>query len=220
MHRSGTSCLTGSLQEAGLYLGDHHTWNPYNLKGNRENQFIVDINDSVLAANGAAWDRPPSGPVRWSEQAQHAARELFARYAAQSPFGFKDPRTLLVLDGWRDLFPHMQFIGIFRHPVAVAASLRNRNGMPHEQGLDLWYEYNRRLLRVHTGRPFPVLCFDEAPDDFQEKLYDVLKEMGFDAAAWRGEFFDEALRSAESGERMEIPWRVRRLHRKLQKLAI
>ena len=28
MHRSGTSCLTGSLQQAGLFLGDCHTWNP------------------------------------------------------------------------------------------------------------------------------------------------------------------------------------------------
>ena len=59
MHRSGTSCLTGSLQEAGLYLGDCHTWNPHNLKGNRENQEIVDINDRVLADNGGAWDAPP-----------------------------------------------------------------------------------------------------------------------------------------------------------------
>ena len=51
MHRSGTSCLTGSLQEAGLELGEHHTWNPYNRKGNRENQDFVDLHDAILAAN-------------------------------------------------------------------------------------------------------------------------------------------------------------------------
>ena len=65
MHRSGTSCLTGSLEEAGLHMGDIHTWNPHNLKGNRENQKIVDINDQVLASAGAAWDNPPDTDISW-----------------------------------------------------------------------------------------------------------------------------------------------------------
>ena len=60
MHRSGTSCLTGSLQEAGLSLGDCHTWNPHNLRGNRENQAFVDLHDDILKANHGAWDAPPT----------------------------------------------------------------------------------------------------------------------------------------------------------------
>ena len=65
MHRSGTSCLTGSLQEAGVDLGDCHSWNPHNRKGNRENQEIVDLNDAVLHLNDAAWDNHRSA-IRWS----------------------------------------------------------------------------------------------------------------------------------------------------------
>lgn len=38
MHRSGTSCLAGSLQEAGLYLGEVNTAAPHNAKGNRESR--------------------------------------------------------------------------------------------------------------------------------------------------------------------------------------
>ena len=219
MHRSGTSCLTGSLQEAGLSLGDFHSWNPHNLKGNRENQQIVDINDQVLASAAAAWDQPPNAEVVWRECDINAARELFAGYAGLSPFGFKDPRTLLTLAGWKSLFPQMRFIGIFRHPLAVARSLQNRSGMPLEQGLELWYQYNRRLLREYREQPFPVLCFDADQTEFQHKLHTVLADMGFDADEWRGEFYDENLRSAHRDSEGEMPWRTRRLYRKLQRLA-
>lgn len=218
MHRSGTSCLTGSLQEAGLYLGDCHTWNPHNLKGNRENQDIVDINDRVLADNGGAWDHPPER-VTWSEAHRELVRNLFAVYAEHPLFGFKDPRTLLVVDGWKALFPGMRFIGIFRHPNAVAQSLHNRSGMPHEQGLELWYEYNRRLLRQYREGAFPLLCFDDEPEVFQDKLHRVLHDLGFAAHEWEGEFYDQVLRSAHRDTSTALPWHARRLYRKLQRLA-
>ena len=59
MHRSGTSCLAGSLQEAGLYLGEVNTTAPHNAKGNRESRTIVALHDGLLQANGGAWDAPP-----------------------------------------------------------------------------------------------------------------------------------------------------------------
>ena len=37
MHRSGTSCLAGCLEELGLHLGTVITSAPHNKKGNREN---------------------------------------------------------------------------------------------------------------------------------------------------------------------------------------
>lgn len=218
MHRSGTSCLTGSLQEAGLDLGDCHTWNPHNLKGNRENQQIVDINDAVLAANGGAWDAPPE-QVTWPAGQLEAARELFSGYASAPYFGFKDPRSLLTLGGWQSLFPGMTFIGIFRHPLDVAQSLHNRSGMPIEQGLSLWYEYNRRLLRQYRVRPFPLLSFDEEQAHFQQKLRSVLNELGLDVGQWQGEFYDQELKSARGDAQSPLPWHIRRLYRKLLRLA-
>ncbi|WP_207796460.1 hypothetical protein [Pseudohalioglobus lutimaris] len=220
MHRSGTSCLTGSLEEAGLFLGDRHTWNPHNLKGNRENQQIVDINDRVLGAVDSAWDNPPSGRVAWPQDELAAARVLFAAYAQHSPFGFKDPRTLLVLSGWQCLFPHMQYVGIFRHPLAVAGSLHKRSGMPLAQGLNLWFAYNRRLLQEYRRAPLPILCFDDEQSLFQEKLQGVLASLGFDSSEWRGEFYDEGLRSAQLNAADQLPWHIRRLYRKLQRLAV
>jgi hypothetical protein len=55
------------MQEAGLQLGDCHTWNLFNLKGNCENWAFVDLNGAVLKANGGAWGKSPTS-VTWSEQ--------------------------------------------------------------------------------------------------------------------------------------------------------
>ena len=60
MHRSGTSCLAGSLQQRGLFLGEVYEARPHNRKGNRENQRIMDLNNAVLATSDGAWDRPPA----------------------------------------------------------------------------------------------------------------------------------------------------------------
>lgn len=218
MHRSGTSCLTGSLQEAGVFLGDCHTWNPYNQKGNRENQRIVDLNDAVLAANGGAWDRPPEKVV-WSEPAIAAARSLLADYAGSGNFGFKDPRTLLVLDGWKVVCPHLEFVGIFRHPDRVADSLARRSEMPREAALALWYHYNQKLYRLYLQQPFPLFCFDDEPAVFQHKLAAAIRKTGIGRPQAAGAFYDPALKTAMAPASRGLPWRIRRLHRKLQRLA-
>ena len=68
-------------------LGECHTWNPFNLKGNRENQDFVDLHDDILADNGGAWDRPPE-QVRWSPAHRERARNLLARYGDVGVMGF------------------------------------------------------------------------------------------------------------------------------------
>ena len=67
MHRSGTSCLAGSLQESGIYLPDASAENKYNRKGNRENHLIMQLNDDILAFNDASWDAPPIRKLVWDE---------------------------------------------------------------------------------------------------------------------------------------------------------
>lgn len=178
MHRSGTSFLTGSLQQAGLELGKHSTWNPHNLKGNRENGDIVAFHDALLGARGFAWDNPPNDAIHWTDEEYSAARQLIASYDGAKRWGFKDPRALLAMEGWQRLLPDMRFVGIFRHPSAVADSLHARGGMPREQALGLWQAYNQRLLALHRRNPFPVLCFDEDEHTLHRKLDEVMGGYG------------------------------------------
>jgi hypothetical protein len=219
MHRSGTSCLTGSLQQSGLFLGECHTWNPFNLKGNRENQRFVDFHDDLLTANEGAWDRPPAR-VRWQEKHFARAHALLAEQAGQPLFGFKDPRTLLVLDGWKAVFPGMEFIGIFRHPNAVARSLANRSGIARDEALSLWYRYNRSLYREFRRRSFPILCFDDAPPVFHQVLRQVIEDLRIPRGSAPLDFFEEQLRTAGNVEGDPLPWKIQRLYNKLGRAAV
>lgn len=222
MHRSGTSCVTGSLQQAGLFLGDCHTWNPHNTKGNRENQDFVDLNDAVLAANDGAWDNPPKKLV-WSPRELDRASALLEENFGESPLGFKDPRTLLVLEGWKQVYPQIQFVGVVRHPNAVAQSLQKRSDMPLEQALALWYAYNRVLLKEYRKKPFPLLCFDEDEAVFQRKLDKVVSTLGLHKVTNEQRFYDEQLRTSNSIQQQAgaaLPWKVRRLYKRLLKRCL
>lgn len=178
MHRSGTSFLTGSLQLAGLELGRHSASNPHNLKGNRESQELVAVHDALLARHGFAWDLPPSGPLPWTESDVAAVHQWMTQYEGKPRWGFKDPRSLLLVEGWRNLLPDAQFVGIFRHPTAVALSLDARGGMPLAKAYDLWKAYNIRLLALHRQQPFPLLCFDDDEQVLHQKLDRVLFDLG------------------------------------------
>lgn len=218
MHRSGTSCLTGSLQEAGLELGDYHAWNPYNLKGNRENQGIVDLHDRILADNQGAWDRPP-GQVVWSPSHIEQARALLASYADYPVLGFKDPRTLLVLDGWKALVPGLELVGIFRHPDAVARSLARRSGMDRHTAMALWLAYNQRLYREFRRQAFPLLCFDLPGEAFNQRVDAVIRQLGLRAVSGSQRFYDSELKNFRDQPEQRLPWRLRWLYHRLSRAS-
>jgi hypothetical protein len=218
MHRSGTSWLIGSLQQRGLFLGKHHTWNEYNLRGNRENQDIWELHDSILKANGGAWDRPPPA-VDWKPEHFEQAKRILAEYAEHPVWGFKDPRTLLTLDGWLKLVPDLEPVGIFRHPARVARSLERRDEMPREHALDLWLLYNRRLLELHRRQRFPILSFDENAATLEKKLSQAAGILGLDAGAVDDPFFAEELRQAPADDEA-LPDAVQQLHVGLKRVSL
>jgi hypothetical protein len=218
MHRSGTSYLIGSLQQRGLFLGKHHTWNEYNLRGNRENQDIWELHDGILKANGGAWDRPPP-VVDWKPEHFERAKRILAEYAAHAVWGFKDPRTLLTLDGWLKLVPDLEPVGIFRHPTRVARSLERRDEMPKERALDLWLLYNRRLLELHRRGSFPILSFDDDAAILETKLSQAAGMLGLDTGSVDDPFFAEDLRQAAADDEV-LPDPVQQLHEELKRISL
>ena len=99
MHRSGTSALVGSLQQRGLFLGRHSTRNTYNLRGNRENPDVVQLNEDILEHSGGSWHAPPAdggvgaGPRR--ARTRHPRRACGApAMGVQGPAHAADARWL------------------------------------------------------------------------------------------------------------------------------
>jgi hypothetical protein len=163
MHRSGTSWLAGSLETRGLALGDVNESATYNAKGTRENDELQAIHVAVLRESGGSWRDIPRRIV-WSDARRDQLRAFIDTMNTKfDQWGFKDPRTLLLLDEWERQQPDLEFVGIYRHPEAVARSLAKRefSPVPHKLGIKLWNAYNERLVAIHQRKPFPIMRFDQ-----------------------------------------------------------
>jgi hypothetical protein len=164
MHRSGTSWLAGTLEARGLQLGEVNESAQYNQKGTRENDELQAIHVAVLRESGGSWRDVPRKIV-WSAERREQLRAFIEKMNTKyDRWGFKDPRTLLLLDEWQRQVPDLAYVGIFRHPEAVARSLAKREFSPVDRrpALQLWRAYNERLVAIHRRAPFPILRFDVA----------------------------------------------------------
>ncbi len=195
MHRSGTSCLTGCLQDCGLHLGKVVTNNWDNLKGNRESLAIRAINDEVLKFSGGAWSAPPQH-LTWNDAHRRSRDEAIASRSMLEIWGFKDPRTLLTLPFWLEALPALRLVGTFRHPLAVANSLSQRDNIPETHVLALWHTYNEKLLQYVCDFDMPLVCFDWPVDRYIQAVLRIARSLDLKKCTSREtvSFFDNDLR--------------------------
>ena len=218
MHRSGTSCLTGCLEECGLALGDVNRDAPYNKKGNQEDVRVMNLHDEILGYNGGSWDRPPE-KVLWHEEHRRERDRILRLYEGFPVFGIKDPRTVLTIDGWLEVCSDVGFVGTYRHPLAVAASLRARNGFTTARSLELWSAYNQKLVSLAGRYDFSLVSFDLPRSEYLKRVAEMAANLGLPAARPSLAFFDEALRKSVVYRDSVVPEAVADLHRQLEKLV-
>lgn len=213
MHRSGTSWLAGSLQERGLAFGDVNESATYNAKGTRENDTLQAIHVGVLRDSKGTWRDPPRRVV-WTEHRRASlAAFIDSMSASHARWGFKDPRTLLLLDEWTRQLPDLEFVGIFRHPDAVARSLAKRDFSPvdRRQSVKLWRVYNTRLIEVHRRSPFPIMRFDVPKAQLLRGLESVVRSLDLSDPPESGVFFEEDLVHESAAVDAEVPMSCRRI---------
>lgn len=164
MHRSGTSMISALLERIGVDMGwsgqppDKH--NPY---GYGEDDDFVDFHREIFRAAVPAGDGgwPDWG---WTEHGQFDCRKLVkyknrahrlieARKHLPGLWGWKDPRTTLFLDFWRDIAQDARFILVFRQPWEVADSIRRLEAgvflRNPEYGYEIWSHYNQLMLEFY-----------------------------------------------------------------------
>jgi hypothetical protein len=155
MHRSGTSMIASLLHECGLDLGpaeDLLPANPGNPEGYWESRPFLRLNDAILKALDGSWDQPPRlDDLSWENgpalgRLRNQARKLARRFHGRELWGWKDPRNCLTLPLWRCTVPDLKVLICVRNPLAVAESLRARDGLPFADAFDLWLTYNQRVL--------------------------------------------------------------------------
>ncbi len=193
MHRSGTSCLAGSLERCGLFLGQVNRYSTSNLKGNHELTTVWKFHEYILKKQGGSWHQPPSscGVTLLQRQTMYA----LAAYLSQDTVGgLKDPRLLLLLDSWLAVVKQPRLVGTFRHPLLVAESLAQRNQMPEDAGIRLWLHYNRELVRHHQRQPFPLIEFSLRDEDsYLQSVATVALGLGLHPNRRLGEFISAEL---------------------------
>lgn len=215
MHRSGTSLLTGTLQEAGLVLGDVVTEAPHNLKGNRESLPIRSLHDDLLKRSGGAWDNPPDSVV-WDPIHNALRDSIIEKFSLEKCWGFKDPRSLFCLDGWLAALPNLEFVGIIRHPEEVARSLNTRNQFTIDEGINLWFKYNQRLFSLYENIKFPLIHFSENSSNFCLQASELIQllDLPRKPSASELKFYDSTL-CHHVANNFNLPLEVEDLYQKL-----
>ena len=220
MHRSGTSALAGSLEQAGLYLGATCHKSSDNFRGNRESTAIMILHNDLLARSGGSWDKPVR-KLTWEPVHRALLSTIIETYSDQPLWGFKDPRTLFTTNMWRKQLPALEMVGIFRHPYLVADSLIRRDGMSEEQALELWFIYNKNLqwLALNQG-PLPIVEFSTDAEGFNFQLNQLIRILKLESR--QVDFFDEKLRKQTIPElkQSKIANRCLNLYSALQALSL
>ena len=221
MHRSGTSCLTGVLEDAGVYLGNVSKHNRFNIKGNQEHSAIVDLHEAVYSDAGYAWDAPPSEPLPWTPTQRERLLEILAEFENRPIWAFKDPRTMFTLPTWLDSVPDLRLIGTFRHPLSVARSLHRRSPMrmPLEKAFALWKDYNEMLLQYQRHYGFPLVNFDLPARDYLDCATRALLTLGLRADPNSIRFFEPSLRNPKPFNPLKTPAALRKVYRELKTRA-
>ena len=154
MHRSGTSMVTRLLRLCGLDLGPDGTImgaSAGNAEGHFEHLGFVELNDALLEHFGGSWDYPPALEAGWERDPSlnnltRQARVLIETFSGRAGWGWKDPRTTLLLPFWRQLIPNMRYVICLRSPLEVARSLAERDRMSIAGAAELWYHYSHKAI--------------------------------------------------------------------------
>jgi hypothetical protein len=166
MHRSGTSLVASLLHRGGCDMGeDLLAGDSNNLPGYFEDLAFLDLNRRMLAATVSP-EHPGHPDWGWTEGADPSgidprgldafvadANALVAYREAQpsAHWGFKDPRTTVLLDFWEGRLTDARYVFVYRAPWDVADSMQRIGAaefLSHpEFAFSIWRHYNRALLR-------------------------------------------------------------------------
>ncbi len=189
MHRSGTSAMTQLLSLAGAELpqnvmpGDEH-----NAQGYFEPWKIALLNDERLLAGGSAWDDVFAFPYRplprkderaWTNRAMERLAEEYGD--ARFPL-LKDPRVTVLLPLWRTVLADLDIAARcvipVRHPLAVAGSLRRRDGFPEQKSVLVWSAYMLAAEAYTRDLPRAFVGYDAVLADWRTQVERIEAALG------------------------------------------
>lgn len=175
MHRSGTSLLANLLHELGVDFGTNlMAADEWNEAGYWERKDILALHERMLEALNLRWDHPRLTlplPSDWKERPAIQKLKIKLTQMVRSEVersagicGFKDPRMAILLPLWSEIFEGLGLEPVYllavRHPGAVAASLRKRNGISSYHAQLLWLKTYLDALSFCGNNVSAVVDYD------------------------------------------------------------
>ncbi|MDY6804082.1 MAG: sulfotransferase family protein [Cyanobacteriota bacterium] len=161
MHRSGTFLTAAFLQSLGVSLGNNLLKSSYaNPQGYFEDVDFLSFQRRLLSS--CCCQEEIGFPDRGWTESEFLDRRQFPLYLEPAKqliiakenesliWGWKEPRTTLLLDFWRGILPDAGYVLIYRYPWDVADSILRLNVPFFRENPDfclrVWRFYNRHLL--------------------------------------------------------------------------
>ncbi len=175
MHRSGTSLVSRVLEDIGVFMG-------HRKDENNEAIFFQRLNEWMFRQVNASWDNPYNflfvndflkknflrvidSHLKGVRRIEYLGTSRFLRYTdirkIDFLWGWKDPKNTFTLDIWKEVFPSLRILHIYRNPVDVALSLKRRED-EFQKGFRLnpVRRLKERLLRGRPGYALSVRILD------------------------------------------------------------
>lgn len=187
MHRSGTSAVTRLINMMGAHVGTEAELigsNHENPKGFWERRDVIELNDALLAEAGCNWyslgnwshngaDEPEFANPQLREKCQSIINDL----NIYRNWVIKDPRLCHTLPYWMPLLKNPVLISVYRYPLEIAQSLKNRNHFPFQHSLALQEFATVGMLNASRKFPCFFVKFSELMEDpiyVTKRIYDFL----------------------------------------------
>lgn len=189
MHRSGTSLTGQILSTMGVQFGSNLVPpDKYNPEGYFEDQRIVETNEEILTRLDRNWTSSkgwwPYPPLWWKlplmaplvRRLEQVLEEIFKQ--SHGLVGIKDPRITRMLPLWTEVMADLQiaprYVLCVRHPLAVAMSIANRDGLDIWRGLLLWLVHYAEAMEFISEGLASVVVYENWFSDSRVRCYEEL----------------------------------------------
>jgi len=166
MHRSGTSLITQWLSKCGLNVGTYCMGaGPSNIDGHFEDMEFVRVHEDILSDNKlpetGLTDMPVTNISDYNRARLEQLFELKNDFFDQ--WGWKDPRSCLLLNYYHNHFPDLHYLFIIRDHLSVVSSLLHREFKDVERKY-LSRKYLSRFiwLKFRRKKRFESFCKENA----------------------------------------------------------
>jgi hypothetical protein len=174
------------LNVAGMAVGQDPSLaapRSFNQAGIWEHSGFSDINRRILRRLGCNTNIPPSLylPSSWADKPQfdalmHDARRLIElEFSGAEFWGWKDPKTTLVLPFWQRLIPNLECIIALRNPVEMAASFSKESGYSLQRCLVICFLYTVSALWHTRDRRRLIVFYEDLIERFDQECVRILR---------------------------------------------